>query len=113
MSHCLTINTITIRLPDDLRADLQRVSEEHSKPISDIVRESIRRCVAMERFRALCRKALPFDEAQVFETDEKDKQHSLFIQIGTGIATLNDTEGYLWNDFEKRVCYLLDTVFQA
>ena len=80
MSHCLTINTITIRLPDDLRADLQRVSEEHSKPISDIVRESIQRCVAMERFRALRRKALPFDEAQGFETDEKDKQHRLLFK---------------------------------
>jgi len=64
------MNTLTIRLPDDLRADLQRLSQEKSKPISDIVRESIRRYVAVERFRVLRRKVLPFAEAQGFITDE-------------------------------------------
>ena len=64
------MNTFTIRLPDDLRADLQRLSQEQSKPISDIVRESIRRYIAVERFRALRRKVLPFAEAQGFLTDE-------------------------------------------
>ena len=64
------MNTLTIRLPDDLRADLQRLSREQSKPISDIVRESIRRYVAVERFRLLRRKVLPFAEAQGFLTDE-------------------------------------------
>jgi predicted transcriptional regulator len=64
------MNTLTIRLPDDLRADLQRLSREQSKPISDIVRDSIRRYVAVERFRALRRKVLPFAEAQGFLTDE-------------------------------------------
>lgn len=66
----MTMNTLTIRLPDDLRADLKRLSREQSKPISDIVRESIRRYVAVERFRALRRKVLPFAEAQGFLTDE-------------------------------------------
>lgn len=64
------MNTLTIRLPDDLRADLQRLSREQRKPISDIVRESIRRYVAVERFRLLRRKVLPFAEAQGFLTDE-------------------------------------------
>jgi len=64
------MKTLTIRLPDDLRADLQRLSQEKSKPISDIVRESIRRYVAVERFRVLRRKVLPFAEAQGFITDE-------------------------------------------
>ena len=64
------MNTLTIRLPDELRDDLQRLSQERSKPISDIVRESIRRYVAVERFRALRRKALPFAEAQGLLTDE-------------------------------------------
>jgi len=68
--HCLTMNTLTIRLPDELRDHLQRLSQERSKPISDIVRESIRRYVAVERFRALRRKALPFAEAQGLLTDE-------------------------------------------
>ena len=64
------MNTLTIRLPDELRDDLQKLSQERSKPISDIVRESIRRYVAVERFRSLRRKALPFAEAQGFLTDE-------------------------------------------
>jgi predicted transcriptional regulator len=64
------MNTLTIRLPDDLRDDLQRLSEEQSKPVSDIVRESIRRYVAVEKFRSLRKKALPFAEAQGYLTDE-------------------------------------------
>jgi len=68
--QCLTMNTLTIRLPEDLRNDLQKLSEEQSKPVSDIVRESIRRYVAVEKFRALRKKVLPFAEAQGFLTDE-------------------------------------------
>jgi len=64
------MNTLTIRLPDDLRADLKKISREQNKPVSDLVRESIRRYVAVESFRALRRKALPFAEAQGFLTDE-------------------------------------------
>lgn len=64
------MNTLTIRLPDDLRAALQKISREQNKPVSDVVRESIRRYVAVERFRALRRKVLPFAEAQGFLTDE-------------------------------------------
>ena len=64
------MNTLTIRLPDDLRADLKKISREQNKPVSDVVRESIRRYVAVESFRALRRKALPFAEAQGFLTDE-------------------------------------------
>ena len=64
------MNTITIRLPDELRSDLQRLSQEQNKPVSDLVRESIRRYVAVEKFRALRKKVLPFAEAQGFLTDE-------------------------------------------
>jgi predicted transcriptional regulator len=49
---------------------LQKLSQEQNKPVSDIVRESIRRYVAVERFRALRKKVLPFAEAQGFLTDE-------------------------------------------
>ena len=68
--QCLTMNTLTIRLPEDLKDDLQKLSKEQSKPISDIVRESIRRYIAVEKFRALRKKVLPFAEAQGFLTDE-------------------------------------------
>ena len=39
------IDTLTVRLPDDLRDDLQKGSQEQNKPVSEIVRESIRRYV--------------------------------------------------------------------
>ena len=64
------METLTIRLPDELRDNLQKLSEEQNKPVSDIVRESIRRYIAVERFRALRKEVLPFGEAQGFLTDE-------------------------------------------
>lgn len=64
------MNMLTIRLSDELRSDLQKLSQEQNKPVSDIVRESIRRYVAVEKFRVLRKKALPFAEAQGFLTDE-------------------------------------------
>lgn len=68
--QCLTMGTLTIRLPDELKADLQKFSQEQNKPVSDVVRESIRRYVAIEKFRAIRKKVLPFAEAQGFLTDE-------------------------------------------
>jgi predicted transcriptional regulator len=64
------MSAITIRLPDELKDDLQKLSAEQSKPVSDIVRESIRRYVAVEKFRSLRRKTLPFAEAQGYLIDE-------------------------------------------
>lgn len=72
MLQCLTMNmnTLTVRLPNELKSDLQKLSQEQNKAVSDIVRESIRRYVAVEKFRALRKKALPFAEAQGLLTDE-------------------------------------------
>jgi len=43
----------------------------------------------------------------------KDKDKWPLIQIGPGIITLNDTEGYIWKDFEKRINHLLGSLFEA
>ncbi len=64
------MDTITVRLPESLKSDLQRISKDQHKAVSDVVRESIRRYVAVERFRHLRRKALPFAEAQGLLTDD-------------------------------------------
>jgi predicted transcriptional regulator len=61
---------ITIRIPDDLRKVLQDISKSEKMPVSDIVRESIRKYVSIHRFRQLRRKVLPFAEAQGLLTDE-------------------------------------------
>jgi len=62
--------TLTIRLPDDLRKELQKISQEESKPMSDLVRESLQRYVSIYKFRRLRNKVLPFAEAQGILTDE-------------------------------------------
>ena len=64
------MKTLTIRIPDKLRADLKAISRQQNKPVSDVVRDSVRRYVAIEKFRALRKKVLPFAEAQGFVTDE-------------------------------------------
>ena len=64
------MNTLTIRLPEALKADLQAISQAENKPVSDIVRESLRRYVAIAKFRSLRRRVLPFAEAQGLVTDE-------------------------------------------
>ncbi len=35
------------------------------------------------------------------------------VQIGPGIVTLNDTERYAWEDFEKRIQFLASAVFDT
>ena len=62
--------TLTIRLSDRLRRDLEKLSKERGRPAGEIVRESLRRYLATERFRALRARTLPFAEAQGLLTDE-------------------------------------------
>ncbi len=62
--------TLTIRLSDRLRRDLEKLAKERGRPAGELVRESLRRYVATERFRALRAGALPFAESQGLLTDE-------------------------------------------
>lgn len=61
---------ITIRLPDDLRKILDQISKKERTPVSDLVRESIRRYAAVYRFRQLRKRVLPFAESQGLLTDD-------------------------------------------
>ncbi len=61
---------ITVRLPDDLRKELQDISSRGNIPVSDIVRESIRKYISIHRFRRLRNRVLPFAEAQGLLTDD-------------------------------------------
>lgn len=62
--------SITVRLPNDLQKILQNISKKERVPVSDVVRESIRRYIAIYQFRQLRRKTLPFAEAQGLLLDE-------------------------------------------
>jgi len=43
----------------------------------------------------------------------KDNNRWPLIQIGPGIITVNDTEGYIWEDFERRVIQAIKTLFSV
>jgi len=62
--------TITVRLPENLKTGLQKVSRYEDKPLSDVVRESIRMYVSIRKFRAIRNRILPFAEAAGILTDE-------------------------------------------
>ncbi len=62
--------TLTIRLPERLKAEIDALSRAQRKAVSDIVRESLHRHVAVERFRQARKAILPFAEAQGILTDE-------------------------------------------
>jgi len=62
--------TLTIRIPDDMKKDLEELSKYEHRPVSDLVRESIRRYVAVNKFRKLRNMVLPFAEARGILTDE-------------------------------------------
>lgn len=61
---------ITFRVPEYLNNDLQKISKEEDKPVSNLVRESLRRYIQIYRFRKLREKVLPFAEARGLLTDE-------------------------------------------
>ena len=64
------MTTLTIRLPAMLKTDHDQISRDENKPVSEIVRESLRRYIAVEKFRSVRKKILPFAEAQGLLTDD-------------------------------------------
>jgi predicted transcriptional regulator len=62
--------SLTIRIPDDLREELQDISKVESKPVSDLVIESIKKYISIYRFRQLSDKVRPFAEYRGIFTDE-------------------------------------------
>lgn len=62
--------SISIRIPDDIRKNLKAISKKEGKPLSDLVRDSLQKYIAVYRFRQLRNMVLPFAEAQGILTDE-------------------------------------------
>lgn len=63
-------NIISIRLPEDLRKELNKMSKSESRPVSDLIRDSLKKYIAVYRFRKLRDTVLPFAESQGILTDE-------------------------------------------
>jgi predicted transcriptional regulator len=62
--------TITIRLPDKLRKELDIVAKAEKASRSEIIRDAVARYLAVKRFQQLRKKVLPFAEAEGLLTDE-------------------------------------------
>ncbi|RQD77126.1 ribbon-helix-helix protein, CopG family [Desulfonatronospira sp. MSAO_Bac3] len=61
---------LTVRLPESMKNELDQLSRAENRAVSDIVRESLKRYIAVEKFRSVRGKILPFAEAQGLLTDE-------------------------------------------
>ena len=61
---------MTIRLDDDLERALDEVCETTGRNRSDVVRDALRRQLAIMRFRQLRREMVPQAEALGYLTDE-------------------------------------------
>ncbi len=62
--------TITLRLPEKLEKDLDKVVKAEKSSKSDVIRDAIERYIALKRFQQLRKKVLPFAEAEGLVTDE-------------------------------------------
>ena len=64
------MSNLSIRIPKDVDRELRRLCRTQRRPMSDVVRESIRRYIAAEKFRQLRASTVPLAESQGFLTDE-------------------------------------------
>lgn len=63
-------DTITIRLHEKLKKELNVIVKAEKASKSGIIRDAIERYLALKRFQQLRKKVLPFAEAQGLITDE-------------------------------------------
>ena len=62
--------SISISLPEDLKAELDRFTRAEGVSRSDLVREALREYLFTRRFRSLRAELMPYAEAQGVYTDE-------------------------------------------
>jgi len=62
--------TITIRLDRKLQRQLDRICEQSGRTRSDIIRDALRRQLALLQFEQLRKQVMPFAEARGYLTDE-------------------------------------------
>ena len=63
-------STLTIRIPAKERSRLSRLSAELGIPMSDLVREAMRRYLALQELAAIRRRLVPLAERKGIYTDE-------------------------------------------
>jgi len=74
LRRCTTLSymssSVTVRLDDDLARALNRVAAATGRSRSEVVREALRRQIAVARFDSLRRRLAPLAEAHGWLTDE-------------------------------------------
>jgi predicted transcriptional regulator len=74
LATCVTLcymdTTLNVRIPADLKRQLDALSRRQHRPSSELARESLRRYIASEQIAALRKTTVPLAEAQGFITDE-------------------------------------------
>ncbi|MCY7305288.1 MAG: ribbon-helix-helix domain-containing protein [Rhodoferax sp.] len=63
-------STLTIRIDDALERELKQLAAATHRPKGDIVREALRRQLALARFRAVRAEVMPLAEKNGLLTDE-------------------------------------------
>lgn len=63
-------SVLTIRLDRALERQLDQVARASGRTKSDVVRDALRRQLALARFETLRRRIFPFAEARGYLTDE-------------------------------------------
>lgn len=63
-------STITVSMPEDVRAEMDRVSQAEGISRSDIVRESVRDYLFVRQFRSLRKVMVPKAAKQGIFTDQ-------------------------------------------
>jgi predicted transcriptional regulator len=69
MSH-MKGATITVRLDDDLKLIFEEVCRRSRRTRSEVMREALKRHLAILRFQQLRRSVIPYAAARGFLTDE-------------------------------------------
>ena len=64
------MSTITVRLDHKLDSQLKKLSKRTGRPKSELIREALRRQLAIAQFEEMRRSTAPFAEARGWLTDE-------------------------------------------
>jgi predicted transcriptional regulator len=64
------MSTITVRLDKKLDSDLRKLARQSGRPKSELIRDALRRQIAISRFEELRKSVAPFAEARGWLTDE-------------------------------------------
>lgn len=63
-------SAVTIRLDPDLERELEHVAASTGRSRSDVVRDALRRQLALLQFEQIRRRVVPFAEARGYLTDK-------------------------------------------